>query len=118
MNIKEWSIQKMITIGATVLSATIAAGSAGWTLHTMYEDQPQIDQLRTEMVAFGQKSTDTILMQMMSTEQTRYEDEIERINARERAGHASDYDLNRRDTIQNRINQIERERNLMLKDRQ
>jgi len=106
----------MTTVAAAIISAVVTAGGAGWTLHNMYEDEPKIQEVRTEMVAMGEKSMNTILMQMMMQEQVRYEDELERLNAIDRSGHITPYQLNRRDTIQNRIRQIERQRELMLRE--
>lgn len=104
----------MSTVAAAIVSAVIGMGSAGYTLHGMYEDEPQIEEVRQEMVAMGEKSVNTILMQMMLQSQTRYEDELVDLYAKKRNGHATEYEMRKIDRLETRIKQIERE--LMLKE--
>ena len=107
-------VQKMIGLASGVLAVAISAGSAGYKLHNMYEDEPHILLVQQEMKEEAESNMDRFIQYQRSQEIRQYEDDLDELKEKQRDGEADRYDLRKLDRYEKRIKQLERENNPLI----
>lgn len=113
-------VTKMITLAGGALALLISAGGAGYKLHNMYEDGPQIvlaqiemqkvvDSNKEEIMQHSDSTVNQFLQYQRQQEIRQYEDDLDELKEKERDGAADRYDLRKLDRYEKRIKQLERE---------
>ena len=96
-------VGKAVSITAAALTLAISAGSAGYKLHNMYEDEPHIQLVQQ------QSNIDKFIRYQQQQEIRQYEDDLDELKEKERDGEADRYDRRKIDRYEKRIKQLERE---------
>jgi hypothetical protein len=107
-------VQKMIGLASATLAVLISAGSAGYKLHNMYEDEPHILLAQQQMKREADSNVDKFLQYQRQQEIRQYEDDLDELKEKQRDGAADRYDLRKLDRYEKRIKQLERENNPLI----
>lgn len=102
-------VGKAVSITAAALTLAISAGSAGYKLHNMYEDEPHIQLVQQQLEQQQQSNIDKFIRYQQQQEIRQYEDDLDELKEKERDGEADRYDRRKIDRYEKRIKQLERE---------